>query len=135
MSQPKRRVVTVPARALQAHAAAGNRNSRITHRAAQAGQSRVQALLQNLGKVYSKNYLFVEMLIENVYFREKTSQTVKKRSKTSKNVQKRPKTSNNIQKRPITSKNVQNVKNVLKRPKLYSNMYLTPFFFSHQTTK
>jgi len=48
MSQPKRRVVTVPARALQAHAAAGNRNSRITHRAAQAGQSRVQALLQNL---------------------------------------------------------------------------------------
>jgi len=107
MSQPKRRVVTVPARALQAHAAAGNRNSRITHRAAQAGQSRVQALLQNLGKIYSKNYLFVEMLIENVYFREKTSQTVKKRSKTPKNVQKRLKTAQNVQKRPKTSKNVQ----------------------------
>ena len=84
MSQPKRRVVTVPARALQAHAAAGNRNSRITHRAAQAGQSRVQALLQNLGKVYSKSDLFVGKLIDNVYFREKN---VKKRQKTSKNVQ------------------------------------------------
>jgi len=43
MSQPKRRVVTVPARALQS---AQSRNSRV--RAAQAGKSRVQALLQNL---------------------------------------------------------------------------------------
>ena len=71
MSQPKRRVVTVPARALQAHAAAGNRNSRITHRAAQAGQSRVQALLQNLGKINSTNVWFLKTPIENAYFREK----------------------------------------------------------------
>ena len=51
MSQPKRRVVTVPARALQsANHAQSNRNSRV--RAAQAGKSRVQALLQNLGKFH-----------------------------------------------------------------------------------